>query len=265
MAEPPTGASHATAAVVPGQRHARHAWLPVLVVGVALFVLTERTLTGTHNVNLVPSVLLLGALVLPATFLVYLYGRGVVPGVPLPVLALSGFVGGVVGTVVAGFLEYDTLRDLGVLPMLGVGLIEESAKLAVCGVVLLVTPYRSRADGLLVGVAVGTGFAVLETMGYGFTQLIRSGGNISAVEELLLLRGVLSPAGHAAWTGLAATALWHASAGRWRPRALTLLAATFVLVVVLHGLWDSFGSIPVYAVLGLVSLGLLLAVARADR
>jgi hypothetical protein len=32
---------------------------------------------------------------------------------------------------------------------------------------------------------------------------------------------------------------------------------TFLLVVVLHGLWDSRGGLPWYAVLSAVSLGLL--------
>ena len=36
-----------------------------------------------------------------------------------------------IGTIVAATLEFDVLRDLGGLPMLGVGLIEETSKLLV--------------------------------------------------------------------------------------------------------------------------------------
>ena len=42
-AEPATGAR-------------RHAWIAVLVVGVALFLAVERTLVATQNPNFVPSV-----------------------------------------------------------------------------------------------------------------------------------------------------------------------------------------------------------------
>ncbi|MDT7616985.1 MAG: protease PrsW [Pseudonocardiales bacterium] len=85
--------------------------------------------------------------------------------------------------------------------------------------ILLATRYRANpADGLLVGVAVGTGFAVLETLGYGFVILPTTGGDLLATEGTLILRGLLSPAAHIAWTGLAAAALWHAHAQRWRPR-----------------------------------------------
>jgi hypothetical protein len=41
-------------------------------------------------------------------------------------------------------------------------------------------------------------------MGYGFTTLLRSHGDLPYVEAVLLIRGLASPAGHAAWTGLAA-------------------------------------------------------------
>lgn len=49
-------------------------------------------------------------------------------------------------------------------------------------------------------------------MGYAFVVLIASKGNIGAVEQTLLLRGLLSPAGHMAWTGLVCAAIWQAAA-----------------------------------------------------
>jgi hypothetical protein len=51
--------------------------------------------------------------------------------VPLPILGLAAPCGGVIGTVVAGILQYDSLRKLGPLPTVMVGLIEESAKLII--------------------------------------------------------------------------------------------------------------------------------------
>jgi RsiW-degrading membrane proteinase PrsW (M82 family) len=233
------------------------AWLPVLGVGLVLFLVVERTLVATHNPNFVPSTILLGALLAPVTFVTYVCGRTATWDVPTPVLGLAALVGGVIGTVVAGTLEYDTLRDLGTVPTLLVGLIEESAKLAVPLVLLLVTRYRSQADGLVVGVTVGAAFAALETMGYGFVTLLRSRGDVGALEDLLLLRGLLSPAGHMAWTGLACAAMYRAWSARGRDGTLRTFALTFLGVVVLHGLWDGLHSLPAYLVLGLVSLGLL--------
>jgi hypothetical protein len=155
----------------------------------------------------------------PVSFVLYLDGRGPAYDLPLSVLLICGLLGGVIGTVAASVGEFDTARDLGGVPTLLVGLIEEGAKLLVPVGVLLFTRFRSNpADGLLVGVAVGTGFAVLETLGYGFVTLLRS-GDLGVTEVTVLARGVLSPAAHIAWTGLAAAALWHAHApavATWR-------------------------------------------------
>lgn len=211
----------------------------------------------TKDLNFVPSVILLGAFLAPVTFVTYIYGRSRAWTVTLPVLGLAAIFGGVIGTVVAGLLEYDSLRKLGMLPTLLIGLIEESAKLIVALAILVFTRYRTRADGLVVGVTVGMGFAALETMGYGFVTLLQSNGNIGAVEDTLLQRGLLSPAGHMAWTGLACAALYRVWAESGAGRSLPAFLATFVGVVVLHGVWDWVGSLWGYLVLGLISLGWL--------
>lgn len=239
-------------------RARRWAWLPVLLVGIGLFIAVQRALVITGNPTLVPSLLVLGALLVPVTFVLYLDGRNPAYDLPLSVLLSCALLGGVLGAAVASVLEFDTVRRLGALPTVFIGLIEEAAKLLVPLAVLIFTRYRANpADGLLIGAAVGMGFAVLETLGYGFVTLA-TGGNLTDAENLLLLRGVLSPAGHAAWTGLAAAALWAAHAQRWRLRALGAAVGTFVLVVVLHTLWDATNSWYGYLVIGFISLTLLL-------
>jgi hypothetical protein len=64
-------------------------------------------------------------------------------------------VGGLVGLAAAAVLEYETLRGLGALPMLVVGLIEESAKLAFPLLLFLRGHFRAPAEGLLFGVTAG--------------------------------------------------------------------------------------------------------------
>jgi RsiW-degrading membrane proteinase PrsW (M82 family) len=237
----------------------RWAWLAVLVVGLALYLLVLDTLVSTQNPNFVPSMILLGATVVPAAFVTFAAGRSGRWQVPASVIGAAALFGGVIGTVVAGRLEYDTLRDLGVVPMLMVGLIEESAKLVVPAA-LLAMLWRRRhvtGDGLVIGVAVGMGFAALETMGYAFVTLVASRGNIGTVEQTLLVRGLLSPAGHMAWTGLICASLWQLAA-RPTGAALAGLAGTFGTVVALHAAWDSIGGLVGYLVVGGISVGWLL-------
>ena len=238
----------------------RWAWVAVLVVGVVLFLVEERTLVGTQNPNFVPSAILLGASIVPLAFLTFVYGRRLPYTVPGGVVAGTALLGGLIGTIVAGTLEYDVARDLGGLPMLGVALIEESSKLLVPLAVFYLLRHRTRADGLLLGVACGAGFAALETMGYAFVVLIQTRGSLDAVDGVLVLRGLLSPAAHMAWTGLTTAALWQAAARGWSGAGVLRLLGAYVAAVALHTAWDSLGSTAGYAVVAVVSLGLLLVV-----
>ncbi|WP_433159455.1 PrsW family intramembrane metalloprotease [Kribbella sp. CA-247076] len=246
----------------PVSRLRRYAWLLVLVTGAALFAAVERTMVATNNPNYVPTAILLGAAVIPVAFLAFVNGRPMPYTVPLGMVVGAAFFGGVVGTVVAGWLEYDTVRHLDALPVLGIGLAEEASKLIAPLVLLPVLRNRTRADGLLLGVACGAGFAALETMGYAFVTLVGTGGKVSATVDLLVLRGALSPACHMAWTGIAAAALYAAAASGWKARRVLHFALAFVAAVVLHALWDASSALPVHAVLALSSLGLLWLTAR---
>ena len=116
--------------------------------------------------------------------------------------------------------------------------------------------YRTVRDGRVLGAAVGFGFAALESAGYAFTALLRSQGSIGAVEETLFVRGLTSPAGHTAWTGLTCGALWALISSPGFGRALGFVA-TFAGAVALHAAWDSFGTVTAYLVLAVISLGWL--------
>jgi RsiW-degrading membrane proteinase PrsW (M82 family) len=241
-------------------RSRRWAWLGVLIVGLILYFVVLRTLVSTQNPNFVPALILLGATVVPLSFLTFAQARTGRWQVPASALVVSAFFGGVIGTVVAGTLEYDTLRGLGGLPMLFVAVIEESAKLIVPVIMLFTVLARHQrrlpSDGLIIGVAAGMGFAALETMGYAFSALISSQGNVGALEETLFIRGLTAPAGHTAWTGLTAGALWAVVARPDLKRVLEFIG-TFAGAVVLHTLWDTFSGVLVFVVLAIISLGWL--------
>src|SRR5215203_2968006 len=187
----------------------RRHWFQIFVSGLVLLFLVERTLVATGDPNYVPSAILLGAFLVPVTFTTYLYERLPNWDAPLPPLAICFIWGGVLGTVVAGTLEYDVIRTLGFLPKLGIGVIEESAKLLLPLVFYFLGRYRSEAAGIVLGVATAAGFAGLETMGYGFVSLLNAKGNLGVLDEVLLVRGLTSPAGHMAWTGLVCAVLWR--------------------------------------------------------
>lgn len=245
-------------------------WFLLFVVGAALFFGAEEALSITGDPNFIPTVLLLGAFTIPVAFVGFFYGeeravdKAVHGEAPLILLANCFLVGGVIGVITAGAIEYATLTKLTVGSLFLVGLIEESAKLIFPVAIFLRGRYRSEADGLLFGVASGMGFAALETMGYGLVALIQSKGSVGALEQILLVRGLLSPMGHAAWTGMVCAVLWRQREMTRRPVDLRVIGI-FALAVVMHALWDIFGSTntaiiayPGYIIIAIASLTLLI-------
>ena len=133
--------------------------------------------------------------------------------------------------------------------------------------------YRSEADGLLFGVASGMGFAALESIGYGFSAFLGEDGGLTALHTTLLVRALIAPVGHGAWTGFVCAVLWKERnrAGRrilnWR------VAGAFLVAVLLHTAWNAAGALTGltgiswigYGIIGLIVVGavsLLLLIQR---
>jgi protease PrsW len=235
----------------------RRSWVQIFVSGLVLLYLLERTLVATANPNYLPSVILLGAFLVPVTFVSYLYERLPDWEVPLQPIAICFLWGGVLGTVVAGSLEYDVAKSLGFLPKLLIGFIEEGAKLIVPLVFYFLGRYRSEAAGIVLGVATAAGFASLETMGYGFVSLLQSRGNLGILDEVLLVRGLTSPAGHMSWTGLVCAVLWRERVKAGHAIVNWRVVGAFLAAVVLHALWDTFAGIQSSTFVGFLSVELL--------
>lgn len=242
----------------------RQRWFQTLAGGLGLFILTEQAFKITGNPNYFPTVILLGALIVPVAFVAYIYERVSARDIPLSCVGICFLGGGTIGLIAAGLVEYETLRALNIGGLLAVGLIEESAKLILPTVMFIRGGYRSEGDGLLFGAASGMGFAALETMGYGLVALIKSQGNVGVLEEVLLIRGLLSPAGHAAWTGLVCAVAWRERERVGHGVLNGAVVVAFVAAVLLHALWDivnGLGGTSAAAWIGTILGNLIIAAA----
>lgn len=238
----------------------RWGWLILLLVGGALFGLLQQAIVATGDPVLVPSLIFIGAVTVPASFACFAAAR--VGGTTLSTTALLGaaVVGGVAGLVSASLVEYQVDVDTGALTALSVAVTEETAKLVAPLIGVLLLGRRSTlADGFMIGVASSAGFAALETMGYAAVMFVQSPHltEMSSVDLVLLWRGMLSPAGHIAWTGMTSTALWYAVQRGWPIQAVSRFVAAFVLAVALHTIWDSWNNAICYVTLSIVGLTLL--------
>lgn len=221
---------------------ARERYWRVGLVGLALYVVAAHGLRVTGNINLLPTVLLLGSFLIPVTFVTFLYENEAFSQLPLTTLTAAFFLGGVLGTVAASELEAPVGAVSPVLLLVAVGFIEEAAKLL--GVVwwLRRRELRSEGQGLVLGAAAGMGFAALETMGYGLIAFARS-GNLQSLGALLAGRGLLSPLAHGTWTAILAAVIWRE---RWagRPMLGRPVLQAYLFVSILHSLWDLSSFLP---------------------
>jgi protease PrsW len=220
----------------------RYYW-KVLLGGAILYYIANKTLGLTRNINLIPTVILLGAFVVPVAFITFLGENETHDLQGFGSVALTFLFGGILGTAAASLLEAEFVSSMSLGGLFVVGLCEEFAKLL--GVVWLLRKreYLSEAHGIVFGAAAGMGFAAFETMGYGFTFLLLSRGNLSVVGSVLLTRGLLSPFGHAAWTALVAAVIWRERAAGKSTVGWPVIG-TFLAAVVLHTLWDFFAGVP---------------------
>src|SRR3954447_18032898 len=223
----------------PAHRHGW--WWKMLLAGIALWVITAAVTIYTRNSNLVPTIILLGSFLVPLTVMLFAAER--VPGnVTATGLMLAFFVGGIFGVLGASLLESRLHSQL--QGLIAVGFIEEFVK----AVILVVVGWRVRPktgyQGALLGATVGAGFAAFESAGYAFNAAVTSQGlDLLSLLQTEMLRAVLTPVGHVLWTGILGAALFSAARGGDRFRVTGRVIGAFVIVSVLHTLWDAMGPL----------------------
>ena len=226
----------------------RRPWLRMFLVGLALWVISVVATFSTGNPNLIPTIVLLGSFLVPVTFVTWAFERHAT-GELTPGLVLQTFVvGGVLGVVAASLLEAYLLYPSAWL-FVGVGLIEEAVKLAVLGLLTRHLVVKSVRDGMILGAAVGFGFAAFESAGYAFMALFTVDGlSLMQVVQTEVLRGLLAPVGHGLWTAILGGVLFSVS-NREHFAITGRLVLAFLGVSLLHALWDSMHGIALYLTL----------------
>jgi RsiW-degrading membrane proteinase PrsW (M82 family) len=246
-------------------------WWLVLLIGLALWIATTVVTFLTANLILLPTVVLLGSFVVPVTGVVWFLDHDPSPALS-PRRVISAFIiPAVVGALAATLLEYVFVRGPGPIGMLKVGLIEEFVKGT--AVVLFALGLRSYAtrDGIVLGATVGFGFAALESSGYALVSLfVVQGGHLflslQSVVFTELVRGLLAPFGHGLWTAIVGGVVFHAAARNGRLRPAWSILAAYIGVSILHGAFDTFGSVAGYVVISIIGLVPLVYIwRRGDR
>jgi protease PrsW len=227
---------------VTARRPGRRPWVRLFLTGLVLWVLTVIVTFATGNPNLIPTLVLLGSFLVPVTFMVWAFERRDTGELSAGLVFSTFITGGVLGVLAASILESYLLHPSPWL-FLGVGLIEEAVKLLALMLLTRRLRTRSMRDGMILGAAVGFGFAAFESAGYAFTALFTVDGlSLMQVVQTELLRGLFAPVGHGLWTAILGGVLFSSS-GRAHFAFTRRLLLSYLGVAVLHALWDSMHSI----------------------
>ena len=222
---------------------------PWLYTRVLAFFLLTTALLFVANVLTNPgqfsNVLVIGAFAVPFTVLVFFFEFNVFRNISFYTIIKALFIGGALSLIATAILPsfwFQGITSVSDAFVAGVG--EEVAKLLVVYWILK----RNRAypyilNGLLIGAAVGAGFAIFETAGYGMAYFLGGDNTWIGKESMfvLALRNCLAPGGHVVWAAISGAGLLLAA--RHEPLSAVMLRrrplwAAFLVSVVLHVLWD---------------------------
>lgn len=219
-----------------------HPWLysRVLLACVVSFVclLCGAFLFG--NITSVPGVMMLGSFAIPVATVVLFMEMNVFRDVSFYEVAKFFLLGGCAAILLTLILdEFIDIQEMNTMGAIITGIVEEITKLLMVFFFIRKTPYRSILAGLLIGAAVGAGFAAFESAGYALHMLIL--GNGEMMLAVIGLRALFAPGGHVAWAAISGAALMIAAGHgpittklMFKPEFTRL----FVIPVVLHAIWD---------------------------
>ena len=202
------------------------------------------------NSNFLPAMIMLAAFAVPVTILIFFFEINVFRNIPFyKVMKYFVWGGGLSLILAILFFSLDFNTDISTyFGAMMVGLIEEVAKAAIVAAFLFKSKKSNYIlDGLLIGAAVGAGFAAFETAGY----ILRFGLNngLQTMLEVIKFRGFLAPGGHVAWAAIEGAGLMYVK-GFEKLDKKHLNDKRFLLIclipIVLHGVWDMPINTPYY-------------------
>lgn len=220
------------------------AWVyfKILVFFLIAYIPTRIGFIQYGNDNFLPAMIMLGAFAIPVAILIFFFEINIFRNIPFYKVVKYFILGGALSLILAIlFLSLDFNTDITTYTgALMVGLLEEIPKATIVALFL----YKNKncnyiLNGLLVGAAVGAGFAAFETAGY----ILRNGmsGGVQSMLYVIKLRGFLAPGGHVAWAAIEGAALMYVKGfekldkKHFNDRRFLLIC---LIPILLHGIWD---------------------------
>ena len=253
----------------------------VLVMMLLAYLLLWLCCEGFSNLNALPGLIVVGSFAVPLATLVLFLEVNAWRNVSVYEVMQVFLVGGCLSMVATLTLfSIYPVEELDYWGALMVGLIEEFGKAIVAYIFLRRLCKLSVLTGMLIGAAVGAGFAAFESAGYAMKPILaylpyigyataqgEEIGMDSVLEmtyEIIRLRGFLAPGGHVAWAAISGAGIEMAAKANKEISFSLLLSGKFwrlfIIPVLLHAAWDCPLASEIGASIYLVPILLLVAV-----
>ncbi|MEH7375540.1 PrsW family intramembrane metalloprotease [Neobacillus drentensis] len=209
----------------------------VFIISLLAFVGFYIGVSYFRNVNFIPGLIIVGAFAVPFTTLIFFWEMNAPQNIAFYRVIYVVMIGGILSMLVA-LVFFDILKNN--INPITIGIAEELAKAITVITFVRYRKYRYILNGLLIGAAVGAGFAAFETAGYALRALLSGDG--ATLYNTILWRGIFAPGGHIAWAALTGAAFCRVQGDH--PFNLNMLfrfrfLRVFILVVLMHALWDT--------------------------
>lgn len=214
----------------------------VLVTLLASFAFLYVCAAQSHNSNVVPGLMFMGASALPLSVLIFMFEINVSRDISIFEVMKMLFLGGMTSLVLTLFLfEAFPIGQLNYTEAIIVGLIEALGRLLVIVLFTRLLNPRYILSGMLIGAATGAGFAISETIMYTFRFYLLSGGSINYLSDILMLRLWSALGSHVAWAAITGAGLVMAKGDK--PFNFKLFTDMnflkyFFIPIILHTIWD---------------------------
>lgn len=220
-----------------------HPWLysRVFLLFAVTFALLWICCSLFNNPNTVPGLIVVGSFAVPLAVLVMFMELNTWRNISFFEVMMIFFVGGCASLVATLFVN--SLLGSYQMDYFGAfltGIVEEVGKAVIVYYFLKRMDKPTILGGLLVGAAVGAGFAAFESAGYAMRFMMQNGWN--TMMSIIMLRAFLAPGGHVVWAAMSGVGFVVAFKSMDEISTSvftnTKFLRLFIIPVVLHGIWD---------------------------
>jgi RsiW-degrading membrane proteinase PrsW (M82 family) len=184
---------------------------------------------------------MVGSFAVPFALLIFFWETNAPRNISIYEISKMFFIGGAASLVITLFLySFFPVNDLNYIGAIVVGIVEEAGKLIIIAYFVKRLDTKYILNGLLIGAAIGAGFALFESAGYAFNfGLITNGSD--AMLAVIMNRAWTAIGTHVVWSAITGAALVFVKGANplvsdhfTNSKFLQLFAVS----VILHAVWD---------------------------